>query len=358
VTPFIAVTALVFIVGLMFTLPLLPALVELCRKTDALPLSVVQQNAGEIRHFANSFRTYIQGLDPVLQRCLDSGTTATGKLADGEEYVVLGRAGQSHVPLFEKRDPVRPVLIMAGVDLVVPAEATFSKDIYARGQFEGGKKSSYRAVLGERNVQLGEASRVLRWVHAVGEFTADLGCKLYGRTSSDLLIRLHSDCSFLRMNAPLIETGPAASNPEAAPQESSTPSSAGSRTFQRFLHDGDFEVHAGEVVNRNLVIRGKLLIHSGARVCGSVKSVDDLVIEDGVSVEGSLISARKMRIGPRCSIHGPVIAERELAIAGGTRCGTRQYPTTVSAPCIELEEGVVVFGTVWARESGRVVARP
>jgi hypothetical protein len=83
-----------------------------------------------------------------------------------------------------------------------------------------------------------------------------------------------------------------------------------------------------------------------------------MVIEDGVSVEGSLISARKMRIGPRCSIHGPVIAERELAIAGGTRCGTRQYPTTVSAPCIELEEGVVVFGTVWARESGRVVARP
>jgi hypothetical protein len=94
VNPFIAVTALVFVVGLMFTLPLLPALVELRRKTDALPLSVVQQNAGEIRHFANSFRTYIQGLDPILQRCVDSGTTATGTLADGEEYVVLGRADE------------------------------------------------------------------------------------------------------------------------------------------------------------------------------------------------------------------------------------------------------------------------
>jgi len=350
------VTALVFVVGLMFTLPLLPALVELRRKTDALPLSVVQQNAGEIRHFANSFRTYIQGLEPILQRCVDSGTTATGTLADGEEYVVLGRADEQHVRLFKKRDPVRPVLIMAGVDLVVPPEATFSKDIYARGQFEGGKKSSYRAVLGERNVQLGEASRVLRWVHAVGEFTADLGCKLYGRTSSDLLIRLHSDCSFLRMNAPRIETGHAASNPETTPQEPAAPSSAGSRTSQRFLHDGDFEVHAGEVINSNLVIRGKLHIHSGARVCGSVKSVKDMLIEDGVSVEGSLISARKMRIGPRCAVHGPVIAERELAIAAGTRCGSQQYPTTVSAPSIELEEGVVVFGTVWARESGRVVA--
>ena len=357
-TPFIAVTALVFIVGLMFTLPLLPALVELRRKTDALPLSVVQQNAGEIRHFANSFRTYIQGLEPILQRCVDSGTTATGTLADGEEYVVMGRVDEPHLRLFEKRDPVRPVLIMAGVDLVVPPEATFSKDIYARGQFEGGEKSSYRAVLGERNVHMGEASHVLRWVHAVGEFTAGLGCKLYGRASSDLLIRLQTDCSFLRMNAPRIETGRAASNPEETPQESAKPSSPGLRKSQRFLHDGDFEVHAGEVVNSNLVIRGRLHIHSGARICGSVKSVKDMVIEDGVSVEGSLISARKMRIGPGCAIHGPVIAERELAIAAGTRCGTGQYPTTVSAPWIELEEGVVVFGTVWARESGRVVASP
>jgi hypothetical protein len=51
-----------------------------------------------------------------------------------------------------------------------------------------------------------------------------------------------------------------------------------------------------------------------------------------------------------------VVAERELAIASGVRCGTLEYPTTVSAPRIEVEEGVVVFGTLWAREHGQVVA--
>jgi hypothetical protein len=346
-----------FVVGLMFMLPLIPALVELRRKSDALPLSVVQQNAGEIRHFANSFRAYIKGLEPIMQRCVDSGTTDAGTLPDGEEYVVLGRVDQPLVRSLEERDRVHPVLIVAGVDLVAPPGSTFSKDIYAGCQFEGGEKNNYRAILGERNVHLGEASRVLRWVHAVGEFTADLGCKLYGRISSDLLIRLHADCSFLRMNAPRIEIGDAARHTEAGPQDSSIPSSPDSRKFTRLLHDGDFEVQAGEIVSSNLVIRGNLHIHSGARVCGSVKSVKDMVIEDGVSVEGSLISSRKMRIGPHCAIHGPVIAERELAIAIGTRCGTLEYPTTVSAPRIEVEEGVVVFGTLWAREFGHVVAR-
>ncbi len=353
--PYMAVTALVLVAGLMFVLPLVPALVELRYKSDALPLSVVQQNAGEIRHFANSFRIYIKGLEPIMRRCVDSGTTDTGTLSDGEEYVVLGRADEPLVRALEERDAIHPVVIAAGVDLVVPPEATFSKDIYVDGQFEGGEKSTYRAILGEQDVHLGEASRVLRWAHAVGEFTADLGCTLYGRISSDLLIRLHADCCFLRMNAPRIEIGHAASNAAAAPRSSSLPANAGLRNSPRFLHDGDFEVHAGQVISSNIVIRGKLHIHSGARVCGSVKSVKDMVIEDGVSVEGSLISARNMRIGPRCAIRGPVIAERALAVAIGTRCGTMECPTTVSAPQIDVEEGVVVFGTLWARERGQVV---
>ncbi len=355
--PFISVAALVFVVGLMFMLPLIPAFVELLRKSDALPLSVVQQNAGEIRHFANSFRSYIRCLEPIVQHCVDSGTMETGTLSDGEKYIVLGRADEPFLRTLEQQDSMYPDLIVAGVDLIAPPHAIFSKDIYAARQFKGGEKANYRAIRGEQDVHLGAASRVLRWVHAVGEFTAELGCALYGRVSSDLLIRLHADCSFLRMNAPRIEIGHAASNADATSGMLNVTSDEGSGTSQRFLQDGDFEVLAGQVVNSNLVIRGNLRIRSGARVRGSVKSVKDMVIEDEVSVEGSLISARKMRIGASCAIHGPVIAERELTIAAGTHCGTQDFPTTVSAPQVEVEEGVVVFGTLWARERGHVMTK-
>src|ERR1700690_777535 len=128
--PYFAVAALVFVVSLMFMLPLVPALVELRRKSDALPLNVIQQKAGEIRHFANSFRAYIKGLEPIMQRCVASGTTDSGTLPDGEEYVVLGRADEPLMLALQQRDAVHPVMIAAGVDLLVPAEGTFSKDIY------------------------------------------------------------------------------------------------------------------------------------------------------------------------------------------------------------------------------------
>jgi cytoskeletal protein CcmA (bactofilin family) len=358
VNPYLAVAALVCMASLMFMLPLIPAWVELRRKSDARPLSVVQQHAGEIRHFANSFRDYIEGLQPIMQRCVDAGTSATGTLRDGEEYIVLGRADEPLVLALQQRDATRPVVMLAGVDLIVPPDATFSRDIYARGQFIGGDKNNYRAILGEKNVHLGTSSRVMRWVHAVGEFTADLGCRLFGRISSDSLIRLHTHCSFLRLNAPRIEIGHAAVEANETTLNSSIRPDAVSAAAQRFLLDGDFEVRAGQVINGNVVIRGRLLIRSGAWVRGSVKSGKDMVLEGGVSVEGSLISATKMRIGPGCAIHGPVIAERELAIATGVRCGAVEHPTTVSAPRIDVEEGVVVFGTLWARERGQVVANP
>lgn len=354
--PYLAVAALVFVVSLMLLLPLVPALLELRRKSDALPLNVIQQHAGEIRHFANSFRAYIKQLQPTLQQCVVSGTNASGAMPDGEEYVVLGRTDQPLLVALRQRDAIRPVVIAAGTDMVVPPKATFSKDIYAGARFRGGEKNNYRAILGEAEVHLGCSSCVTRWVHAVGEFTAGLGCRLYGRVSSDAVIRLHADCNFLRLNAPRIEIGQVAGNVNPTPTNATLSTNLGTGPSRRFLHDGDFEIHAGEVVRGNLVIRGKLHIRSGARVCGSVKSCDDMVVENGVSVEGSLISAQRMRIGPDCAVHGPVIAEHGLAIASGTRCGSPQNPTTVSAPRIEIEQGVVVFGTLWAREYGQVVA--
>ena len=355
---YFAITALVFAISLMLMLPVLPAFLELKRKSDALPLSVIQQHAGEIRHFANSFRTYMQKLEPLLQQCAADGTTDTGQFGDGEEYVVLGRADEPLMLALQQRDALRPVVIASGVDLAIPDGGTFSKEIFATAEFIGGEKNRYRAILGEKNVWLGGASQVMRWVHAAGEFTAGPGSRLHGRVSSDLLIRLQHNCQFARLNAPRIETGLATHPADPIPADSICPANQYSVSTERLLHDGDFEVQPGEVVSRNIVVRGRLRIRAGARIRGSVKSELAMVLENGVSVEGSLISATQMQVGPNCAIHGPVIAEREISIATGTRCGTLDHPTTVSAPRVRVEEGVTVFGTLWAREGGEVVAKP
>ena len=349
--PYLAVASLLLISTVFFFVPLIPAMVELKREEDGVPLKVIQEHAGEIRYFADSFRNYIKPLKDKLRECLASGGTATGTMPDGTEYLVLGSGEEALALPLQQRDEVCPVVLVAGADLVLPSETTFSRDIYAGGGFIGGDDNQYRAVLAEKDVQLGRGSRVMRWVHAVGEFRAEQDCNLYGRISSDRAIHLQAGCRFLRLNAPRIETGLLAEVEWQLPAVRSAP------PLRRLLKDGNFELGAGEEFAGNLVVRGNLRLGSGARVWGSVKSGGDLMVESQVLVGGSLMSAKRLHIGPDCLIYGPVIAERELEIEAGTKCGSPECPTTVSAPSIATEEGVVVFGTLWAREHGEVVRK-
>jgi hypothetical protein len=349
-------------------LPLIPAVIELRRKSDAGALSVVQQHAGEIRHFADSFRSYVAAIEPVMEQCRISGTSAPGSMRDGTPYLVFSSGNEADLLLLQQRGRCKS-LIATVTDLRLPGRVAFSKDIFARGDIQGGEKNEYRAIFGEREVHLASCSTVLRWVHANGKFRADDGCRLFGRVSSDRGVHLAAGCSFLRLNAPRVELGcdagsNGAVNPlgvETSDHTSPVPSCDQRRARPseptRKLHDGDFELWPGEIFRRNLIVRGKLRIGDGVQIHGSVKSEKDLSVGDGVVIGGSLISERKLHIGKNCSIHGPVIAEREVLIQTGTRCGTEHLPTTVSAPRIVAEEGVLVFGTVWARELGSVVTK-
>jgi cytoskeletal protein CcmA (bactofilin family) len=347
-SPFFAVLSLILLTGALMVLPLVPALAELHSKSDARPLSVIQQHTGEIRFFADGFRSYMKGLEPALQKCVGSGAHTTGTMPDGSEYLVLGRGEEALLLPFRERNEFRAVMIASGSDLLLPSETNFAKDIYSAASVIGGTENRYRAILAEKDIRLGRGSSVMRWVHAVGEFSADSACRLYGRVSSDTGIRLAAECSFLRLNAPYIAIGP---NADPAQDPSQSPAVATAQ--ERLFHEGDFEIRAGEIFLGNLVVRGRLRIGAGARVRGSVKSERELVLEGGASVEGSLISASIMQVGPDCKVRGPVIAERTMLIQKGTRCGTLQNPTTVSAPNIQVEEGVVVFGTLWARDQGQ-----
>jgi len=350
-SPFLSVAVLLLVTGVLFTVPLLPAIRELQRKSDALPLDVIQQHAGEIRYFADRFRTYLEPLEPILREASVTGQQASGVMSDGTEYLVLGSGTEAQALPLGEEDKLCPVLVASVSDLTVSANSTFSRDIYSRGHFVGESNNQYRALLSERGLHLGKGSSVMRWVHAGDELQVENACKLFGRASSDTGIRLSPDCSFVRLNAPRIQFGNAAEMSRSLPQPAALLA-----TSKRQLYDEDFEIKSGETFEGDLVVRGNLRIGSGAQVFGSVKSGKDLIVESQAMIDGSLISAKKLQIGPQCTVRGPIISERSLVIDGGAQCGAADAPTTVSATRISIAPGVMVFGTVWAREQGEVLA--
>ncbi|HKW16411.1 MAG TPA: hypothetical protein VJO35_02765 [Terriglobales bacterium] len=343
---------LVVVLATLLSVPLLPAIHELRNKQDAEPLHVIQQHAGDIRHFAQSFASLIKELEPILDRSRYCGDVTRGVLPDGSHYFVLGNADQ--IPV-QKRHGLSecPYVIAFSADVNCPGRMSFAKEIYSSRHFQGGDQNQYRAILGGAGIHLGRNSTVLRWAHAGGELIAHEGCSLYGRASAQERIELRPGSRFLRLNAPRIDVGLSSEENVSAPAISSSLATKGNR----ILYEGDVVINAGEVVHGNVVARGKLHLAAGAHVIGSIKSNKNLVIENEAIVEGSVIGAEQIIVGSRCNLHGPVIAERSLVLYSGTICGTPHQLTTVSSPEIQVQAGVVVFGTLWARESGSVWGR-
>ena len=357
--PTLAASILVLLEGALFAAPLLPALEELRLKRDAKPLGVIQKHSGDVGHFARGFRDYIGELQQPLQQCVNRGATTTGKLANGEEYLLLGHACEaSFTDVAKVKGLACNLVIATGTDMTLPSGLIFLKEIYAAGRLTGGEGNTYRAILGEKDVYLQRASKVKRWAHAAGHFRAGQDCDMYGRLSSDEDILLETGCAFQRVHAPRIAMGCECDRGAPAPEFSSSASRRPSEPLiRRRLIEGDAEIGRGEVIAEDVIARGQLHVATGARMLGSVKGNQKVVVESGAVVEGSLISAGALHIGPRCRIRGPVLAERQIEIGSGTICGAADSLTTVSSPVIEVEEGTLFFGTLWARDEGRVLPK-
>ena len=340
--------ALTAVTGAMLALPLAPALVEVWRRKDAGPLPVRGDN-GDIRNFALLFRQRIEPLQPALISCAQSNSVVEARLENGDYALLIGKDGACN--LDEERFST---LVLFARQALLHDQVIFEKDVYAAAGLCGGRNNIFRALLGENNVTLAEASQVLRWIHVEGELAVGRNSDLGSRCSSQKVIYFGPGCRFQRVHAPTIATS------NSAPLLSTlsncippTHATTGPNLGRSRIH-GSLHLGSGEVLLGNIVATGAICIEEGGRIHGSAKGNGDIELRRQTRIDGSLISTGVIRIGAHCMIKGPVLAEHEISIAPGTRIGTPGSPTTVSAPRIRIAPDCVVHGTLWARLEGSV----
>ncbi len=343
--------------------PLLPALVELRRRTDVKPLRVVRASDVDIRHFAHRFRAWLDGaLGEPMAACREGGGGAEGSLPDGMRYAVLPDGAPPPLTPDASGPATCPGVVVGCGRLDLPAGALFPHEVYAANSVEVGERTICRAILADGDLRLGRGCWSLRWLHARVSLLAREDCALHGRASANISMRLEQGCRFERLHAPTVAFGAPAPLPPAPVAREPLAASDIPRLIDdaagRWLVRGDLELPAGRSVSADLVVTGRLRVGAGALVNGGLKSHGDLVLEDGVEVNGSVVGSRDVRVGRGCRIRGPVIAERDARIGAGTRLGSAERPTTLSVRQLEIEAGAVAHGTVWAHGGAVVLPRP
>ena len=163
----VAFVLLVLLAATWVVLPLLPALRELFRPTDVEPLTMVGRDNADIGRFARNFRDYLQAQLAALAPEPDARGEQTGKLPDNTPFMRLAR-----LPNEILRTTMPPGatgrLLVLDQSTVLDGGEQFRLEIWSREDFIGGPAATYRAILGEGNVELGDRSQILRWVHSVG----------------------------------------------------------------------------------------------------------------------------------------------------------------------------------------------
>ena len=345
--PGLAFAILLLVTLLWMSVPLIPAFSELIRPRDAAPLDAVGNDAGDLTYFAESFlaRATAEGLlGPTIPRYLSDDT-----------QVLVHSTGQLIAP--DKKVLSDVAVIVDGA--AIPDGTELLSETLARVTLHGSAGSTYRALLGMRDVYLGPGSTVLRWVHAAGRLEVAENCHLFGRATANRQIVLSTGVAFDRLESDVVrvtdvETAPTPILPTGA-FERFIPRKATEMGPNYWRVLDDVNIPAGNILSGSLIASGSIVVGDGARLSGSIKSHEEIVVRTGAVIAGSISARGTVTIEAGGRVIGPVISETakvvEAAIVGEP--GKR---TTITAPTIRLMPGATIHGAVMAGEEGLTMA--
>jgi cytoskeletal protein CcmA (bactofilin family) len=345
-TPLLALLAVTL---LWILLPLLRALRELLAPRDLRPLELTDRSAGRIGYFARNFRQY---LDKVLPPEAGAGDYAA-RLLDGTEFIRVNRRADQ----LAAQGKTEHRLVVLDAPLTLPGDQTYVMEVYARAPLTSGRETNYRAVYAEKDLILGDHTRVFRWAHAGGPLAVGAHSILRGRVSSETRVMLGSDVVFERAGAPVIACQEAREPPSTARQglgNWSPPAQARPRG-DHLRVDGDLEIPRESLVTGNLVVTGRLRIAAGALVEGSVKAHRDIELAERARVTGAVVTRGRLALGEGAWVGGPAVAERSVRLGPNALAGGPSLPASVAGVEIELSPGATVYGQISALRGARTL---
>ena len=326
----------------LLTLPFIPAFREWLYPTDFGALPVSSNYTNDIDHFSRRLRA-----------------DAAAKLGVGpptghEEFDFV-----TDLPTDMDWQKAKKRLISR--ESINSAEAVRSlQPMFVDGSIRTGAKSAFSALYATGDIDLGDESEIGDWAHADG--VVHLGKHSVGlrRVSAGKAIELGTGAWFERLQAPLLRFGSHISNARPPRATQQTPASyadlpgAIQQSPSLYLIRGDCALPPGKIYQGSLVVTGFLTIGAATSVTGDIKAREGASIGPRAAVKGALTCEKRIYMFADSQVQGPVISESDVLIGANAVIGLPDTQTTVSASNIIVEDGVTVYGMLWAHEIGMV----
>jgi len=338
--------AFVLICLLLLTLPFVPSFREWLRPTDVAALPISANYTSDIDHFAKRLHADA------------SARLGLGEPTGFEEFEFVEAPVADTPGGVDWRQANKRLIARGNLRSAEPIRS--SQPLYVQGNLQAGAESAFPSVYATGDVDLGAHSTVDDWAHADGVLSFGQGCVALRRVSAGKAIHLGAEARFERLHAPVLRFGSRVSSvlPPAGAEQ--TPGSyadlpgAVQQTPFLFLIRGDCALPAAHIYHGSLVVTGFLTIGAATTVVGDIKAREGLSIGHRAAVRGAVTCEKRVYAYKDSRAWGPVVSESDILVGACAVIGLADAPTTVSARNVIVEDGVVMHGTIWAREIGMV----
>ena len=331
---------------LLLTLPFVPAFREWLRPTDFAALPISANYSSDIDHFARRLHADV------------SARIGLGEPTGFEEFDFVMDPGADGAADMDWRQAKKRLISRGDIDSALPVRS--SQPVYVQGNLRAAAESAFPALYATGDIDLGEHSTIDDWAHADGVLRLGQGSVALRRVSAGRAIELGNEAWFERLNAPVMRFGSRSSCVLPPSGDEQTPASfadlpgAIKQTPQLFLIRGDCALPPACIYRGSLVVTGFLTIGAATTVVGDVKAREGVSIGHRAAVHGAVTCEKRVYAYKESRAWGPVVSESDILIGACAVIGLPDEPTTVSARNVIVEDGVVMHGTLWAREIGMV----
>lgn len=343
---YITYTAFALVCLLLLTLPFVPAFREWLRPTDFAALPISANYTTDIDHFARRLHADV------------SARLGLGQPTGYEDFDFVGDPGSAAGTDLDWRKAEKRLIARSSITSASPVRSV--QPVYVQGSLQGGAESAFAALYATGDISLGEHSTVDDWAHADGVLRMGPRSVALRRVSAGNAIELGNDTWFERLHAPALRFGSRVSHVVPPAGAEQTPASyadlpgAVRQTSLLYLIRGDCALPPARIYRGSLVVTGFLTIGAATTIVGDIKAREGVSIGHRASVQGAVTCEKRVYVYRDARTWGPVVSESDILIGANALVGLPDAPTTVTARNIIVEDGVVVHGTLWAREIGMV----
>ncbi len=328
----------------LLTLPFIPAFREWLRPSDVAALPISANYTSQTDYFAKRLQADV------------AAKTGQGLPTGYEDFNYVSE----WIEDMNWSEADKRLIAPESIDSAVSIKS--EQPLYVTGNIRSADGSCFTSLYAAGDISLGDQSEIRDWAHATGTLTLGQRSIALRRISAGVAIELAHEVWFERLYAPTLLFGAIGTYRHEPDPINQTEGSfadllnAICQTPLLYLIRGDCALPADTVYRGSLIVTGFLTIGARTTVMGDIKAREGVSIGPAAWVQGAIVCEKRVYVFKGARAFGPVVSETDVLVGANAVIGLPDSPTTITAQNIILESGVVVHGTVWAREIGMVKA--